>query len=416
MSQDIFESINPSTTSGNQLATILNGFKDALVSGLCGTSRPSALQAGGYWIDITDDATGIWRYKLYDGTSDITIFTINKNTGKVTIQGSEGAFEISVGSDDAIGPRLSMMKQRTSGSKQTVTNDSLGKTTYTGMNNATVTELQAEVEVITIEDTSPTQKGSQWSVSTIAQGAAALVKRLIIKGDKVGVGVDAPTKTLEVDSESRISKTSEDAVAPVISIAKSRVNINGQTIDADGIGVQKFFGKDETGAEVEVARIEVIADGVTSTTNAGSILSIQTVKSGEVALSEAIRIEDGVVTLAGVSQSLDTKSKVALSSGVDNALTTIDSDDYGAVDIELFIDGYDSVIGAVCQTVRLKGVYCSGDTSWQWSEEGEILVGDERAIELNITDVAEVLTVKYDNQLTNFVSGFIYIQIRRHEV
>ena len=42
MSQVIFADINPAVTSGTQLATYLNAFKAALLSGLSGSSRPAA--------------------------------------------------------------------------------------------------------------------------------------------------------------------------------------------------------------------------------------------------------------------------------------------------------------------------------------------------------------------------------------
>ena len=72
MSQGIYDDINPSTTSGTELATLLNDMKDATVSGFSGTSRPANLQAGGYWVDTTNDPTS-WDFMLYDGTTDITI-------------------------------------------------------------------------------------------------------------------------------------------------------------------------------------------------------------------------------------------------------------------------------------------------------------------------------------------------------
>ena len=78
MSQAIWDSIVPTITSGNQLATLLNNFKDAVVSGLSGATRPSQLQAGGTWVDTSADASGIWKFRLYDGSQDVEVFTINK--------------------------------------------------------------------------------------------------------------------------------------------------------------------------------------------------------------------------------------------------------------------------------------------------------------------------------------------------
>ena len=81
MSQNIFSNINPSATSGNDLATILNDFKDAVASGFSGTARPANLQAGGYWVDTTLAPTPdfLWKYMMWTGTTDILVFTLNIN-------------------------------------------------------------------------------------------------------------------------------------------------------------------------------------------------------------------------------------------------------------------------------------------------------------------------------------------------
>lgn len=86
MSQSVFSTINPATTSGTQLATLLNDFKNALMSGLSGTSRPSQTTPGGTWIDTTNEGSPnfYWSYKIYDGTTDIEMFRINLATGKAS--------------------------------------------------------------------------------------------------------------------------------------------------------------------------------------------------------------------------------------------------------------------------------------------------------------------------------------------
>lgn len=124
MSQAIFSDIIASITSGNQLADILNDFKDAIMSGYSGVSRPSELQAGGAWVDTTLDGSGIWSYKLYDGTQDITIFTVNKNTGLVSIASADTLFSIIKTSADSVGPQLKLLKTRIASLGQVQTGDS----------------------------------------------------------------------------------------------------------------------------------------------------------------------------------------------------------------------------------------------------------------------------------------------------
>lgn len=81
MSQGIFNDIVPSTTNGIALASILNNFKSSVASTHSGTSRPTNIQAGGLWVDTTDAGDDILYLKMYDGTQDITLFTLNIGSG-----------------------------------------------------------------------------------------------------------------------------------------------------------------------------------------------------------------------------------------------------------------------------------------------------------------------------------------------
>lgn len=68
MAQYDFGTINPDTTSGTALASLLGNFRNALNSNHVGSSRPSYVTAGMYWID---NSGTYWKINLYDGTSDI---------------------------------------------------------------------------------------------------------------------------------------------------------------------------------------------------------------------------------------------------------------------------------------------------------------------------------------------------------
>jgi hypothetical protein len=83
MSQIVFSTIDPTITSGTQLASLLVDFKDALMSGLSGTSRPPTLQVGGSWIDTS--SSGFLIYKFYTGSADVSIFTVTIASGLITI-------------------------------------------------------------------------------------------------------------------------------------------------------------------------------------------------------------------------------------------------------------------------------------------------------------------------------------------
>ena len=146
MSGAIFSDINPATTSGNDLATLLNSFKDIIASGFSGTTRPVNLVAGGYWIDTT--VSTAWLFKIFDGTDDITVYTINPVTNTVSIAGASGSFSLSQISADAVGPILSFLKKRIATNGQTLVGDSLGeahfKSTRTVMDEITSGDIRIQ--------------------------------------------------------------------------------------------------------------------------------------------------------------------------------------------------------------------------------------------------------------------------------
>jgi hypothetical protein len=76
MAQYDFGTINTATTSGADLATLLQNWRDALNSVHKGSTAPSYAAAGLIWIDDTNDPTE-WLVKLYDGAAWITLGSID---------------------------------------------------------------------------------------------------------------------------------------------------------------------------------------------------------------------------------------------------------------------------------------------------------------------------------------------------
>lgn len=413
MSQAIWGTINPATTSGNQLAALLNNFKDAMVSGLSGTTRPSELKECGYWIDTTNDASGTWDYKIYDGvSSDITVFTINKSTGKIILSGSEGQFEISKTTDDAVGPILSLLKARVADNGQTKDGDVLGQIIAKGTTDGGVETVQASIEIIADDDTTGTTQGSRFAIKAIAKGTAASKEVMTIRDGNVGVGTTTPKAELDVAGEIRASKTSEDAIGSKVNIVKRRLNNNGQALDGDAIGSHQFIGVDNTGAEAVLATIDVAADDDVDAGSRGSILSIKAIAKGTNALTEVIRVEDNIVSIMGVAQDNNSNLTQDLLAGT-NAIFTLDPAKYIAFRADLSVTAFDSVLGYQAQMVEVYGVYDVDATEWRVSDNSTVIQGDNRCIEMAYTGLAGVLTVSYDNVMSNFSSGKVYTQIRR---
>ena len=78
MAQNDFGTIDPATTSGTQLASLLGLFRDAVNTNHSGTSRPSYAQAGMIWVQ--DVSATVKQLNVYDGTDDISLGTYDTTT------------------------------------------------------------------------------------------------------------------------------------------------------------------------------------------------------------------------------------------------------------------------------------------------------------------------------------------------
>ena len=98
MTQLVFDDIDPLTTSGTQLASKLNDFKDSWLTHNSGTSRPSYVQSGTSWIDTTD--ASLWVMNLFDGTQDVPVLYIHPNTGTASpVRGAKLVYAADYSSD-----------------------------------------------------------------------------------------------------------------------------------------------------------------------------------------------------------------------------------------------------------------------------------------------------------------------------
>ena len=66
-----------------QFRTDLNESINALNTQHIGSSRPSSAVAGTIWLD--NSATNTIAMKLFDGTDDLTLFSVNTSTNAITL-------------------------------------------------------------------------------------------------------------------------------------------------------------------------------------------------------------------------------------------------------------------------------------------------------------------------------------------
>ena len=421
MSGTIWDTINPNTTSGTQLAAILDDFKNAVVSGFIGTSRPTNLQAGGYWIDNTDDATGYWSFKLYTGSSDIEMWKINKVTGEMTLSSAEGEFVIVKTSDDVLGPILKLQKKRTAGGGQSLIGDSLGEIEFQSTDTGSISYVSAKIKCVSTDDSTAAEHGSYLSLMVVPTDGSALAEKLRINGDgTVSIGTPTAENSLHVvstDSKSGIKTEliKEDAAGTKVILKKKRVAANGQVLSGDSIGENLFVGVDQNGSEVELAKIEVKSTQDISDVNNGSELLISVKNTDTNTFQEAIKIKDGLVYHYGIANTNANSNAVLLDDSVTRNLLSVDGSVYGSFTAEIYITGRDNNPETRQQKLLISGVYDYNNTTWTYEVESNIMKGSGKVVELSFTD-AETLVIDYVNQFVaaEFTDGTIYTQLRRN--
>lgn len=317
----IFSSINPNTTSGTQLATILDDFKDCVVTGFStsGGTRPTNLQAGGYWVDTQADP--IWDFNVYDGTDDITFMSINTNTNTVNFGDTADSLAIEKISDDSLGAILELFKRRLSGDGQTEAGDTLGQVNFSGYSDSATREVQVRIEAIANEDVTTSVHGSYMRILTTQDGTSSLVERLRIFDDgKIGIGTTSADARLHVRGTSSTgnikNEVSEDsATGAKIIKKKSRVSGAGQVQLGDAIASDEYVSTDEGSADRVVAETKVVATENTVSTSHGSKYVISIVRDGGTTLTEEVEINNGVVTFNSTTDATDEDTAAVVMKG-----------------------------------------------------------------------------------------------------
>jgi hypothetical protein len=296
MSQAVFPDIVPSTTSGNQLATLLNDFKAAIMSGFTGTARPSEILAGGYWIDTTNDPT-TWTYNIFDGTVDIPIFTLNLTTGTASIASADSLFEISKISADSVGPIIRLIKERIAGNGQTLDGDTVGEIQFYGTRDTGANASQARIRTISTDNVTASAAGCYMAFELAPDASASLVEVMRIVNQRVAVGLVIPEEVVHVKGNLKAETEVDSVLGPELMLRKKRVSGSGQVLSGDTVGKNIFKSTSDTGAEIDVAQIEVTAAENHTTANQGSRVSFKYKRLTQSAFTEEMYIDDTGVNI-----------------------------------------------------------------------------------------------------------------------
>ena len=183
MSQDIFDEIPPTGMDGTEFAAAITAFKDAVVSGLSGVTRPTELDPGGWWVDTSADPT--WVFKLWTGATDVTLFTIDTVGGSSGVPGAEDMFTISKTSADALPPLLTLLKSRIATNGQVLSGDVVGELQFKGKDDDGDSVLAAKIIFTASENFTDSAFGGDLSMHVVTEGGTALEEYLRLGGDKV---------------------------------------------------------------------------------------------------------------------------------------------------------------------------------------------------------------------------------------
>lgn len=320
MSQSIYTSINPDTVSGTQLATILTNFKDAYVSSNSGTSRPSALQAGGTWLDLTNNPTS-WTLKLYTGSVDIELFTISLANGVASVTANDSLFSIIKSSDDPVGAVLKFFKDRPTGN-QTQDGDTLGEISFYGNRDTDVETLQARIKSVSSNNVTDTQQGAYLLFEGTTLNAASVSEWMRLVDGKLGIGITNPQDTLHVRGGIRVERSTDDNVGIRVVRKKKRFTGVGQVQSGDLIASELYYSTDEAGADATVASIQVAATETHTSTAQGTSYRLFTKDNGSNAFTEKITVDSNGVNIPALRVGNVSNAEINYLDGVTSNIQT----------------------------------------------------------------------------------------------
>lgn len=302
MSQGIFSTINPDTTTGIELATMLTDLKEALVSGMSGATRPAELDAGGMWVDTSLQASPdfIWSIKIWTGSSDVEIFKINLNTLSPSISGSSDTFQLAKLSADSAAPVFKFLKERIANNGQTLTGDYLGEIQFVGAGSDNSNPIVCRIRAVSLDDTTGSVSGGYLSFETTADNSGAIAEHMRIIDGKLGVGTQTPEAGIHVVSTTGIKteRIAEDAIGTKVTLKKRRIATSGQVVNNDVIGAVEYASTDSSGNEATTAKVEAVATQNHTGAAKGSKVSVSVAKTGQTTLTSQVEIGDTVVVNA----------------------------------------------------------------------------------------------------------------------
>ena len=164
--QNIWTDINELTTSGTQLADLLDQASETLRSSHLGTTRPPYATEGLIWLQVpnlADLTQGPWTLNFFDGNNDIAIYQIDPVSHALSFGGNNALSAFKVSRTDTLADLLELAREvntanNSGGFIYTQNNDADEKTTFG----------KALIESSSVADGS---EGARFLISLLKNGA-----------------------------------------------------------------------------------------------------------------------------------------------------------------------------------------------------------------------------------------------------
>lgn len=327
--------IDASVESGTQLATDFNSLKTAVASQNKGSTRDANLVQGGIWVDSTNIGSGTAVIKFFDGTDDITLFTIDITANTITLPNATNSLSISKVSVDAVAPILNFVKSRIASSGQVNTGDSLGELIIGGKDNGGTTRNAMQIKVAALENFTSSANGAEFILNLIKATENAYTEILRIKNGLIGVGTTSPATMLHLKGTTGLTvetSNADNSTPSKVIMRKKRFSTNGKVLNNDGLGTLAFHSTDQTGVEItDAVTIEAVATQDHTSSAQGSSIAFNVKKTGATSKTEQFKISDNITlnTLLDISAAAAGQIKFPSSQNASSNVNTLDDYEEG---------------------------------------------------------------------------------------
>lgn len=209
------------------LAALLTDFKDALMSGLSGPTRPVQLLPGGMWVDTSQQAPPnySWYLKLWTGAIDVSVFRININSGFGGSVLALDEFEVTQISADTVGAIQELVKQRIANNGGLLVGDTVAEIQFVGRTLTSTDPVVGYIKFTATDNQDEDLAGGTFSFYSTPDATAAITESLRFIDGLVETPVPLSLNSVRLAAQA----VATTAVIPQLSADSSLIEFTGST-------------------------------------------------------------------------------------------------------------------------------------------------------------------------------------------